>query len=117
MSSEKIISERPITLAELADDLDKLEKEEKELNFRSNKTKAYLNHFKKLDMKQVKEITKKIEDLEIPRLKERQVVKLIDSLPKTEEEIKLIFVGETTTVTEENTKKLLEVIKEYVKKK
>ena len=39
MSNERLIQERPITMVELAEDLAKLEKEQKELNFRSNKTK------------------------------------------------------------------------------
>ncbi|MAG52568.1 MAG: hypothetical protein CMH62_01255 [Nanoarchaeota archaeon] len=116
MSEEKLVNERPITMVELADDLNKLEKKE-ELNFRSNKAKKYLNHFAKITIKDVKDLTKKIQDLNIPRLKDRQIVKVIDTLPDTLEELRMLFVGETTTVNEDNLKKILEVVKEYVKKK
>lgn len=117
MSNEKLIQERPITLAELGDDLTKLEKEEKELNFRSNKAKAYIKAFIKTTKKQSEELNKKIQELSIPRLKERQIVKIIDLLPKDLDDLKMIFVGETTTVSDENMKKILDVVKEYVKKK
>ena len=117
MPNEKLITERPITMVELARDLEKLEKTEKELNFRSNKTKAYLNHFTKITIKEVKELTKKLKDLEIPRLKDRQIVKIIDTLPIDIDDLRMVFVGETTTVNEENLKKILDVMKEYVKKK
>ena len=104
-------------MVELANDLAKLEKDQKELNFRSNKAKTYLNHFTKITIKDVKEITKKIQALEIPRLKDRQIVKVIDTLPKDIDDLRMVFVGETTTVNEENMKKILDVVKEYAKKK
>ena len=117
MSNEKLIHERPITMAEVADSLEKLEKEEKELNFRSNKAKAYVKNFTKLDLKKTNELFKKMQDLNIPRLKERQVVKVIDTLPKNLDDLRMIFVGETTTVNDENMNKILDVVKDYVKKK
>jgi DNA-directed RNA polymerase subunit F len=116
MPDLELIKERPITMAELSEDLISLEKKE-ELNFRSNKTKAYLNSFKIIPFKEAKELAKKIEDLEIPRLKERQVVKIIDTMPQTLDELRMIFSGETTTVNDDNLKKIIEVMKEYVKKK
>ena len=117
MSDEKIINERPITMVELSGDIDNLEKEEKELNFRSGKTKAYLKQFVKIKIKDAEELRKKIEELNIPRIKERQIVKIIDMLPETLDEIKTLMVGETTTITDENMKKILDVVKDYVKKK
>ena len=63
------------------------------------------------------EIKKKIQELDIPRLKERQIVKIIDMLPKSEEELKMLLTGETTTITDENIKKIVEVTKNHVKKK
>jgi DNA-directed RNA polymerase subunit F len=117
MPETKIINERPITMTELAEDLATLEKEGVELNFRSNKAKTYLNNFKKVTIEQVEEITKKIEELEVPRLKDRHMVKIIDILPQNLDEIRMIFTGETTTVADENLKKILDIVKEYVKKK
>ena len=117
MSDEKLINERPITMAELAEDLATLEKTEKELNFRANKTKAYFGQFVKVKLKDSQELYKKILDLNIPRLKERQVVKILDIMPENIDELRMLMVGETTTVNDENMKKILDVVKEYVKKK
>ena len=117
MSDERIISERPITMVELSEDLDNLEKKEKELSFRANKTKSYLKQFVKIKLKDAEELRKKIEALEIPRIKERQIVKIIDMLPESLDELKMLMVGETTTISDENMKKILDVVKDYVKKK
>ncbi|MBS3157033.1 hypothetical protein J4442_02555 [Candidatus Woesearchaeota archaeon] len=117
MSDERIISERPITMVELSEDLDSLENKEKELSFRANKTKSYLKQFVKIKIKDAEELKKKIEGLDIPRIKERQIVKIIDMLPESLDELKMLMVGETTTITDENMKKILDVVKDYVKRK
>ena len=41
----KIIEEKPITLAEMKRNLVDIEKRDKELNFRANKVKGYLENF------------------------------------------------------------------------
>lgn len=117
MPEEIIINERPITMAELSEDLDRLEKQEKELNFRANKTKSYLKQLSKMKFKESQELYKKIESLEIPRIKDRQIVKIIDMLPETLDELRMLMVGETTTINEDNMKRILDVVKDYVKKK
>tara|TARA_Y100000034_G_C6776377_1_gene346688 strand:- start:180 stop:533 length:354 start_codon:yes stop_codon:yes gene_type:complete len=117
MPNSEIVQETPITLSELKEKINVIDKKDEELNFRANKVKEYLNKFVKLDVKKVEEIKKKIAELEIPRLKDRQVVKIIDIMPDNLDEIKMIFVGETTTVNPENLQKILDVVKNYVSKK
>lgn len=113
MPSSTILEEKPINLAELKEHLEKIETRDKELNFRATKTKEYLKKFSKLDIKETKELTEKIIKLNIPRLKHRQIVKIIDLFPTNLDELKMIFAGETTTVTPENMQQILEVVKEY----
>lgn len=116
MSSTKLIQETPLSLAELKAKLTKIEKREKELNFRGNKVKAYLNKLVKSDPKQVKELRTKILELDIPRIKDRQIAKIIDILPQDTEDVKAIFTGETTTITPENMEKLVAAVKPYLPK-
>jgi len=110
MPSSIILEEKPIHLAELKT---KLEKRDSELGFRATKTKEYLKKFAKLDIKKSQELIKKIQDLNIPRIKNRQITKIVDLLPTNLDELRMIFVGEITTITPENMQQILDVVKEY----
>jgi len=117
MASVKLVQESPISLPELKEKLAEIEKRDKELTFRGNKVKDYLNKLIKLDTKQSGELKKKIQDLEIPRLKDRQITKIIDILPEDVDDLRAVFTGETTTVTQENLEKIIEAVKPYIPKK
>jgi len=113
MPSSTILEERPLNLVELKTELDKIEKRDKELNFRATKTKDYLKNFAKLDKKKVVELRKKIQELDIPRIKERQIAKVIDMLPEDMDDLRTVFVGETTTISPENMQKILDTVKKH----
>jgi DNA-directed RNA polymerase subunit F len=115
MSNPKILEETAISMAEIKNELSKIKKRDKELNFRSNKTDEYLKQFTLLDLKTSQEVSKKIEDLAIPRLKELHIKKIIDILPSTVDEVKAILEAYPITVTNENMKKIAKVVSEYVK--
>lgn len=111
MAEIKILSENPISMLELKERLAQIEKRDKKLGNRAQKVKEYLDHFVKTDKKKSEEITKKINELNIPRLKEKQVKKIVDIMPKDLESLKIILTGENITVKEEDIVKILEVIK------
>ena len=116
MGKPEIVKEEPITMAELKEELKKIKKRDEELNFRAEKTEEYLNQFQILKEKEAKELRKKIEELEVPRLRPEHIVKLIDILPNTPEEVKTVLQGYTITVTKENLKKIADAIREFTKK-
>ena len=109
--AREIISEKPIDIGELKKELEKIKKRDKELNFRAARTEEYLQHFSPL--KNSEELFKKIEALKIPRLKEQHIIKIIDILPKTLDELKTILQGYTITVNNENLKKLVDAINKF----
>jgi DNA-directed RNA polymerase subunit F len=112
MPSIEIIEETPLTLVEMKERLAKVEKRDKELNFRATKTKEYLNTFtKNEELKKSEELKNKIKELNIPRLKDRQIVKIVDIMPQDMDGLKIIFVGENITVKNEDLEKILQVIK------
>jgi len=115
MSSFKIISETPVTMAELKEDFKRIQKRDEELGLRSGKTLDYLNLFVEIKSSEAKELYKKIEDLGIPRLKPEHIVKVIDLLPGTVEEVKTIFSGQPLTINNDNCKKLVDAVKDYKK--
>ena len=113
MTKPEIIKETPITMAEIKDELDKIKKKIEKINFRAEKTEEYLHQFAQLNLAKSKELKEKLDKLNVPRLKEEHIVKMIDLLPGSAEEVKSILQGYTITVTNENLKKIAEAIKEF----
>ncbi|MDD4878363.1 MAG: hypothetical protein PHO02_05005 [Candidatus Nanoarchaeia archaeon] len=111
MTDIKVINEIPLTMAELKEKLAKIEKRDKELAFRANKTKEYLNNFT-IKEKGIAALKKKIAELNISRLKDRHIAKLIDIAPKDIDSIKCTLSGEALTLKEEDYQKLLEALQE-----
>ncbi|MBW2974666.1 hypothetical protein KY366_03015 [Candidatus Woesearchaeota archaeon] len=111
----EIISEKPISLSELKQELEKIKKRDKELNFRAARTEEYLQHF--VTLKNPEELFKKIESLKVPRLREQHIVKIIDILPATVDELKTLLQGYTITVNNENMKKIVAEVSKFIAKK
>lgn len=112
--AEKIIAEKPITMAELKEELEKIKKRDIELNFRANKTTEYLNQFTLLDKKKSEELFQKIAGLKVPRLKNEQIIKIIDTLPKTVADLKLVLQSYSVSITNENLKKIVDAVQPFV---
>ena len=108
MPEIEIIQETPLTLNELKTKLDAVKKRDKELSFRSNKTSEYLTGFTE---KKKEDLKKKIQDLEISRLKDRQIVKIVDVQPEDIESLRTLFVGENLTLKQEDMKRIIECLK------
>ena len=118
MSKPKIINEIPMSMVEVKAELNKIKKRDGELSFRANKTEDYLNYFTTLSQKKTKEIYKSLEDLNIPRLKDVHIIKLIDILPTHTDDVKAVLQGYATlTVSQENQKKIASTIKGHVETK
>ena len=116
MSSIEILNENTLNLAELKDKLDSVKKRDENFNVRSMKTYDYINKFlKKTDDKKIEDIKKKLSAVDIGRLKERHIIKLIDIMPADLESLKLILTGEEVTLKLEDLTKIIEVIKKYAK--
>lgn len=107
---EKIIAERPITGAELKTMLEK----RTELGFRAQKTLDHLQQAVKITKPQ--ELYKKLEGLEVPRLRDVHFCKLIDVMPVTPDDVRLVLSPFNVTIVKENLQKIADTIKEYVKK-
>lgn len=107
MGKPEILKEEPITMAEMKIELERIKERDEELNFRATKTEEYLQQFELPNKKKTEEMIKKIKGLKIPRLKDIHIVKVIDLMPDSIEEIKGILQAYPITVTQENMKKIL----------
>ena len=72
---------------------------------------GFLNKFTKLNPKEAKEMRKKLEALELMKLKKENIVKIIDLMPENQENLNKIFIE--TNLDEDETKKILETVKEF----
>ncbi|MBR9690166.1 hypothetical protein GOV08_00590 [Candidatus Woesearchaeota archaeon] len=110
----QMINEEPINMATLKSELDKIKKRDGELNFRAAKTEDYLNQNLQIKKKASEELYKKLEKLDITRIKEQHIHKIIDVMPATPEELKSILTAYTISLTQENLKKIVGAVEEFL---
>lgn len=110
MSEIEVVSEAPLTMVELRESLQELKKKQ-DLSFRGNKTLEYLQMFSKVSEKDVAAMKEKLKALELVRLKERHIVKIIDIMPENIESLKTLLANENITLKEEELNKLLACLK------
>ncbi|MBU1201853.1 MAG: hypothetical protein KJ583_05685 [Nanoarchaeota archaeon] len=115
MSKPEVLEKLPINIVELKHELAAIRKRDGDLTFRGNKTEEYLNDFAKLSHKDALELIKKLQGLNITRLKDNFIHKIVDLLPSSIAELKVILQGYTLTVSNADMQKIMVVVKEYTK--
>ncbi len=113
MTHPEIISESPMNVVELKQEMEKIKKRDSELNFRAERTEEYLNHIVHLSPAKGKELYEKIEKLNVPRLKDVHIHKIIDTMPESMDALKAVQQGYVLTVSNENLKKIAETLAEF----
>jgi DNA-directed RNA polymerase subunit F len=113
MANPKFIEQENVSLGEVKVTLEKIEKRDEELNYLSNKAKEYLDAFVKLDTKQREELQKKLEGLDLTRLKEDHITKIIDFLPKDIEELKIVLQAYPLSMPKKDQEEIVKVVKNF----
>ena len=108
-----IVSEKPVTASEVRQELAKIKDKIGSLSSRAMRMEDYLNQTVSLEPKKAKELFEKIAKLNIPRLKEQHICKIIDIMPATENELKAVLQGYVVTVSADSIKKIAAVVKEH----
>jgi DNA-directed RNA polymerase subunit F len=112
MPDLKIISETPLSMVDTAERLKAIKKRDSEIGTRATKSAEYLSAFARVEKKKADDLASKIVDLNIPRLRDRHTVKIIDMMPNDLDGLKIIFTGDNITIKPEDLKRILDVIKE-----
>jgi len=110
MAKPEILQEEPISMVDLKQEIVKIKERDKELGAISTKTEDYLNQLVSLDPKKAEELKKKLEDLKLSRLKPEFIIKILDTLPATVEQLKTILQGYIVTLNQGDLKKVVDVI-------
>ncbi len=106
----KVKDEKYISWANARKILEKKGKE-KELGYEQKNALEFLRKFSKLTEKKAKEMSEELS--KIDRLKDKHVIQIMDMLPKTQDDLKVLFAHEIISPTEDDKKKILAVVKKY----
>ena len=113
----RIISQIPVTLAELKEEVTKIKQREKEPSIRITRMEDYLNAFVELTPEQGKELRAALTKLAINRLKDEHICKIVDVLPRSVNDLKVIMQGYALSLTNDASSKIVEAINEFLEKK
>ncbi len=119
MSSPHVLEKVPMNVVQLKDALTRIRESEEglELNFRAQKAMEYAEDFAKLKLDEADEVLAAIQKLEVPRLKDVHIHKLIDLMPQSEKSVKVVLNSYHLTVSNELIKKIVDVLQEHAPKK
>lgn len=113
MNKRTVHEKQPITLAELKKHIRHISERDEEINYRAGKTEEYINEFPILSEEDAQEVYEEVESLDVPRLKEKHIIKIVDFLPATTKELDVILEGFPVTINKENKKKIVDVTEPY----
>src|SRR3989344_4860036 len=91
MTNPQFQEAKPVALVDVKEMLENIEKRDGELNFRSNKAKEYVDAFVTIEKKKKEGLLKKLQDLNLTRLRDEHFTKIIDFLPRTPNELKAVL--------------------------
>ena len=114
MVSPQFIEEQPVPLVDIKEVLLKIEKKDGQLNYISNKTKEYLEQFVTFSEAKKQDLKKKLEALGLVRLKSEHVTKIIDFLPQTIDELKVILLAYPLSMPKKDQEEIVAVVKAIV---
>ena len=98
-----INNKEPLSMAEAAK---YLKKEDSDLE-----VSKFIKKFAKITPKDAEKLREKLKALDLMKLGEMEVVKIIDLMPKNPEELNKLFVD--VSLDEDETKTILETVKEF----
>ncbi len=111
MAEIEILEELPLSLLDVKDSLESINKRDKVLSPKGTKVLEYISKIAAIKSKESIEMKKKLSELGVERLKEKQITKLIDLMPKDIDSLKSILTGDNLTLKQEDLKKILECLK------
>ncbi|MEW6222547.1 MAG: RNA polymerase Rpb4 family protein [Candidatus Hadarchaeota archaeon] len=112
MVGKQVTAEKPVSLAEVLETLEK-EKKKGDLDYTQRLAYDYAQKFAKLESKKAGEMVEEL--LKLGNLKDHQVVSIVNIMPETKEDLELLFLKERTKLEEGDVKKILEIVEKYGK--
>jgi DNA-directed RNA polymerase subunit F len=108
----KVIETKPVGMPEAREIMSSREKD-KELSYEQKLAMEHLNKFTKLSDADAKKFLEELSA--VLRMSEETKIQILNLLPKTAEELRMIFTRENFSLKDNETKKILEIVKKYHK--
>lgn len=112
MPSPQFIEERSLSLAEVRAHIQQIEERDGELSFLGNKSKEYDDAFISLNPQQQEQLRGKLSGLNLVRLKEEHIAKILDFLPITVNDLKVVLQAYPLSFPKKDQEAIVAVIKE-----
>lgn len=113
MVNPQFEEQKPLSLSDVKGILVKIEKRDQELSYRSTKAKEYLESFIPLDDKKKEELFGKLHNLKQTRLKDEHMMKIVDFLPTTVDELKIILQSYPLSLPKKDMETIVGVVKDF----
>jgi len=110
MIGDELLDESPVSFSKTLEILEE-KKENEGLEFEQRLAYDFVQKFTQLSAEESKEMIDEL--LEIPKIRDHQAVILANNMPKTKEDIELIFAKERTTLREDTIEEILDIIDDY----
>ena len=111
----EILKEEVVPLSKVKEILSK--RSPKDLTYEQKKALDHAKEFIKLNDNEIKSLMEELKALEIRKLKDKQIIKILDILPKNMEQLKVILTETDLTFKTSELEKIMQVVKKYVKTK
>jgi DNA-directed RNA polymerase subunit F len=112
MIGKKVINQEPVPLAEVKELIAK-KKKAGELSYEQNLTLEYCKKFSKLSIKDGATLIEEL--VQLDKLSKENAIELADLLPKTSDEVKLVFAKEHFVLSDEDVTSILDILSKYRK--
>jgi len=106
----KVTDEKLILWSEAKKILENKTKE-KALGYEQKNALEHLKKFHKLSGKVTEEMVNELKDIQ--KLKDRHVISIVNMMPKDLDELRILFANEIITLSEEEKKKILNIVKKF----
>jgi DNA-directed RNA polymerase subunit F len=106
----KVNETKPVSMTEAKEVLSSREKR-KELSYEQKLALEHLNKFTKLKSEEAKKLSEELSS--VLRMSQETLVQILNFLPKNPDELRMIFSREKFSLKEDETNKILEIIKKY----
>lgn len=107
MIGKKMIATKPVPIVEVKKMLADVKKDRETLTYEQNVSLEYAKEFAAGTPAKVEKAIAQLTEL---GMDERLAVKMIDVLPKTREDVELVFEKERFPLTEEKIKKIVDIV-------
>lgn len=112
MANYEVLEINPISNIEVLNEINKKAKD-LELTYREEKTQEYLKKNTKLKITDYKKAKDELTALEIARLEEEHIIKILEVMPKDGTQLRAVVSHSGTVIVDESVESILSILKKY----